>query len=563
MNSFTKCRWALCGGLLFSLSAGIAWSDTIVFDNENGDNNWNNPVNWFNNTTATNDILPGIADIALINQGNIADISVNSAFTPNDVQLSNAGGGTLNIGADLSVNNNLLIGISGQSGSATVSQTAGTVNILSNLIIGGSGATGGSDYEISGGSLTTGTMKIGDFTDGRFRILGSNPTVSVSGTAVVTDIFNGGNGTLEFMLDAAGVSPLTAQFTNNGIGATIEVNGSNYTGGAAKIPLVDVTDTDFRFENVNVSGFGEQEVQVLLEGNGDVTLYIDRMIAPGLRIAESAPTENVLISQPIGGDAPAGPRNMLIGSPPFVQSIHQVVGQTFSNADPFTLDAITFKVGLKTFEMNPGSVLTAHIIKDTDNDGIPDTAVTSQNIDLSGIAFAANQFVTFDFDAVTEAAVGVVPAGTAYGVELDFASQQVGDKQQIFFDVSRPASPSGGNYLDGGLIFANNPTSVPTYSIPSDPNNGLFNFDFHFYVQGQVVTGTPGDFDGDGDVDGRDFLIWQRGDSPNPLSAGDLAIWQAQYGSPSLVVAANTVPEPQSLLLLVCSSFAMILYKSR
>ena len=561
MNSFTKCRWALCGGLLFSLSAGIAWSDTFVFDNENGDENWNNPVNWFNNTTATNDILPGIADIALINQGNIADISVNSAFTPNDVQLSNAGGGTLNIGADLSVNNNLLIGIGGQSGSATVSQTAGTVNIFSNLIIGGSGATGGSVYEISGGSLTTGTMKIGDFTDGRFRILGSIPAVSASGTVVVSDIFNGGNGILEFMLDAAGVAPLTAQFTNNGIGATIEVNGSNYTGGAAKIPLVDVTDTDFRFENVNVSGFGEQEVQVLLEGNGNVTLYIDRMIAPGLRIAESAPTENVLISQPIGGDAPAGPRNMLIGSPPFVQSIHQVVGQTFSNADPFTLDAITFKVGLKTFEMNPGSVLTAHITKDTDNDGIPDTAVTSQNIDLSGIAFAANQFVTFDFDAVTEAAVGVIPSGTAYGVELDFASQQVGDKQQIFFDVSRPASPSGGNYLDGGLIFANNPTSVPTYSIPSDPNNGLFNFDFHFYVQGQVVTGTPGDFDGD--VDGRDFLIWQRGDSPNPLSAGDLAIWQSQYGSPNLVAAAAAVPEPQSLLLLACSSLALISYKSR
>src|SRR5262245_39274161 len=39
-----------------------------------------------------------------------------------------------------------------------------------------------------------------------------------------------------------------------------------------------------------------------------------------------------------------------------------------------------------------------------------------------------------------------------------------------------------------------------------------------------------GDFDGDGDVDGRDFLVWQRGGSPNPLSAGDLAQWQANYG---------------------------------
>jgi hypothetical protein len=35
----------------------------------------------------------------------------------------------------------------------------------------------------------------------------------------------------------------------------------------------------------------------------------------------------------------------------------------------------------------------------------------------------------------------------------------------------------------------------------------------------------PGDFDGDGNVDGRDFLAWQR--NPN---IGNLADWQANYG---------------------------------
>lgn len=52
-----------------------------------------------------------------------------------------------------------------------------------------------------------------------------------------------------------------------------------------------------------------------------------------------------------------------------------------------------------------------------------------------------------------------------------------------------------------------------------------------------------GDFDNDGDVDGRDFLVWQRGNSPNPLSAGDLADWEAHYGlEPPTAVQA--VPEP-------------------
>jgi hypothetical protein len=67
------------------------------------------------------------------------------------------------------------------------------------------------------------------------------------------------------------------------------------------------------------------------------------------------------------------------------------------------------------------------------------------------------------------------------------------------------------------------------------------------FVPGTV--GTPGDFDNDGDVDGRDFLAWQRGESPTPLSASDLADWQANYGVGGLA-AVGAVPEPTSLALL-------------
>ncbi len=57
----------------------------------------------------------------------------------------------------------------------------------------------------------------------------------------------------------------------------------------------------------------------------------------------------------------------------------------------------------------------------------------------------------------------------------------------------------------------------------------------------------PGDFDGDGDVDGRDFLRWQRGQSQSPLSASDLAAWQANYGSGGSLSAVTAVPEPGTL----------------
>lgn len=72
---------------------------------------------------------------------------------------------------------------------------------------------------------------------------------------------------------------------------------------------------------------------------------------------------------------------------------------------------------------------------------------------------------------------------------------------------------------------------------------------FDFFDQADVdaiaalVTTVPGDFDGDGDVDGTDFLTWQK----NP-AVGSLTDWQNNYGLGSLA-AATAVPEPTSLLL--------------
>ncbi len=64
-----------------------------------------------------------------------------------------------------------------------------------------------------------------------------------------------------------------------------------------------------------------------------------------------------------------------------------------------------------------------------------------------------------------------------------------------------------------------------------------------------------GDFNGDGIVDGPDFLAWQRGFGTT-YDATDLANWQSNYGSgasPLSAVSGSTaaVPEPTSLLLLL------------
>ncbi len=74
-----------------------------------------------------------------------------------------------------------------------------------------------------------------------------------------------------------------------------------------------------------------------------------------------------------------------------------------------------------------------------------------------------------------------------------------------------------------------------------------------------ALPGIPGDFDDDGDVDGFDFLLWQRGGSPDPLSQSDLALWEANYStSVNVQAAVKVVPECSSLMLLIMGTAAFL-----
>ena len=79
------------------------------------------------------------------------------------------------------------------------------------------------------------------------------------------------------------------------------------------------------------------------------------------------------------------------------------------------------------------------------------------------------------------------------------------------------------------------------------------------------------DFDNDGDVDGADFLAWQRGfgtASPTPaegdadfdadVDAADLGIWQTNYGSGTpLLAAAVSEPSPVASAALIDAAIAL------
>jgi hypothetical protein len=80
-----------------------------------------------------------------------------------------------------------------------------------------------------------------------------------------------------------------------------------------------------------------------------------------------------------------------------------------------------------------------------------------------------------------------------------------------------------------------------------------------------VIQIATADFNQDGDVDGDDFLIWQRGlgigstlpegdaDGDGEVDAGDLAAWRFQFGSTDAAVpVGSAVPEPTGLIAVAC-----------
>jgi hypothetical protein len=155
-----------------------------------------------------------------------------------------------------------------------------------------------------------------------------------------------------------------------------------------------------------------------------------------------------------------------------------------------------------------------------------------------GLLMAINNSNTGGVNSGSGAATGN-PASVLTGIEFSVPLSVLGD---LASEIKIAAFIGNGGYTHVSNQFAG--VGVLQANLGGPGSINLANIAGNQYV---AVAVPSGDFDSDGDVDGRDFLTWQR----NNGSASELAIWQQQYGSSGPLSSASSVPEPTTSTALI------------
>jgi hypothetical protein len=208
--------------------------------------------------------------------------------------------------------------------------------------------------------------------------------------------------------------------------------------------------------------------------------------------------------------------------------------------------------------LDGAEVSGVHVINDGDGNlgSSPGTAIVEQFTQTA----TGRLFIEIGGTAMGEFDKLIVNGQAQLGGALDVSFIELTPGGGVF----TPAPGDSFDFLSAGSIVG--AFSNVTFDSRLNTSDGMGSF----YVDFDPLSGTltladfemttlSGDFDLDGDVDGRDFLVWQRGESPNPLSAGDLVDWRANFGSAQLNVADAAVPEPGMSRLVLAALLGIVL----
>lgn len=149
----------------------------------------------------------------------------------------------------------------------------------------------------------------------------------------------------------------------------------------------------------------------------------------------------------------------------------------------------------------------------------------------------------------------IIGGATSYVPDFDTIDFFLGANHMDPLPAGTDVLPDLANATLGGSGFTT-PLGPGTYTYHvQQVDNLLTGYTLQFVIAGESEP--TADFDNDNDIDGKDFLRWQRGESPGQGSPEELETWQLLYGTNPLV-AVSAIPEPSGGLLLVGMAYFLI-----
>ena len=440
--------------------------------------------------------------------GNIT-MGEGTGGNPNGVQ----GHLTLSDGTVSAMSSGAGIIVGNDNATSSITQSGGLIQVAGAITVAAGGSTG-SSYTISGGTTSTGT---GNFFVGRGATIAPDPTTADAGSVNATlnisgeGILNVGNR----LLVGSSTAPSHAA-----TGATV-----NQTGGTVNTTLdVRVGDANANNSVYNFSGgtinsttgghVGRQGSAQFVQNGGianfNATLNIGNR--------EAAPAANSGLYKISAGELNAGANNAGVG----LTIAPNGTGELRVVGDDASIDIL-------------GSLLVGN--------------------GANGVGTLAYEFETGDLLST----INVVNNATfSLGSKLVLDSA-IATPTQLSYDLLTAV-----DIEDQGLVFEG--PAGWTHEIVSGGNGEILR------VVGPGAPTEDADFDGDGDVDGQDFLTWQRGLGGDPTPANgnangdaaidgaDLDVWKNQFAAAS-TPAIGAIPEPSSLVLLAAAASLIGAYR--
>jgi T5SS/PEP-CTERM-associated repeat protein len=429
-------------------------------------------------------------------------------------------GGTLSVGGELNV---------GINGAATFSQSGGIVNVAGNLVSKHSPGAGG--VTIDGGSLKTSHLLL----EGRYVQTGGN----VDATFLGVGRSGSANGTVEVWGGVLNVSGgISASGTADSLHPTITFQaGAKVTSLFGRIgsPFAEVVD-DLTVVRVRDAG-------TRWDITGDLGLFIGENTRGALYVDKGATVSAERILMTLASE-------LYFEGTVMCKQIDDYDGRFPWRSGTLCVDVYNGHLKVPTSGVlspgrspNDSAAFGRTLIVGTYNAVNTDEPAGALSIEIGGpTAEVAYDYVEATGDANLDG-----------NLQLSMVNGYRPGPSDTF-TILRSLTRVYGNFRNVGngqrLTTADGIGSfVVNYGAgsPYDPKKVILS---------SFQLSKPGDFDLDGDVDGADFLRWQRGQSPTPLSATDLAHWKANYAK--AVPAATPVPEPATNVFAAIALLAIV-----